>query len=462
MTLIDRIARSVFVALAVGLAWGIRGDFGHMIGAMYPGAILALALAYVSGQHALFLWMPVIAALGALGIGAGGSMSYGILHGYAQADTFINYAYGFITLFLQGSAWGTFGGALIGLMLEKKQMKTGEWLGLIGTVLFTGWMVSYLLVDVAGLRINPPRNNSSIAYMGAAIGQIIWLACNNKPIGLRGALLGYVGFGIGMAASRLLGNVANVLQFQYDFQINHWNVMETSCGLIAGFIYAFGMLGRSYPKPPENENVPLASFYGITFVLGIIPLWHRLARITPSAKLEEWAASFKSYGYENADHWAVVVLWLTDAVCALGFLGALVWMIIHFRRLQNWAAFPVLWLSGTMLLFQNLTALYFFYPHRAKLINMHNVFWIIFVLMIFYVVSARNHPLDEAEPETDEPRMPTLVGWLGWIITPAAALGLVIYLAGFVNNEKTMASANTRWPVWSWNQGPFPGRAAKP
>ena len=56
-------------------------------------------------------------------------MSYALLHGYAQSDTPVNYAYGFLTLFLQGSAWGTFGGALIGLMLERRPLRTGEWLG---------------------------------------------------------------------------------------------------------------------------------------------------------------------------------------------------------------------------------------------------------------------------------------------------------------------------------------------
>ena len=69
MSLADRIGRSLFVALAVGLAWGIRGDFGHLVGAMYPGAVLAMALAYVSGQRSLFLWMPVIAAASALAFG---------------------------------------------------------------------------------------------------------------------------------------------------------------------------------------------------------------------------------------------------------------------------------------------------------------------------------------------------------------------------------------------------------
>ncbi len=118
MGLTDRIGRSLFVALAVGLAWGIRGDFGHLVGAMYPGAVLAMAFAYVSGQRSLFLWMPVLAGVAAPAIGSGGLMSYAVLHGYAQSDTLVNYAYGFVTLFLQGSAWGTFGGCLIGLLLR--------------------------------------------------------------------------------------------------------------------------------------------------------------------------------------------------------------------------------------------------------------------------------------------------------------------------------------------------------
>ena len=87
-----------------------------------------------------------------------------------------------------------------------------------------------------------------------------------------------IGFGLGMAGGRLLGNVANRLQGDYGFTINHWNVMETSCGFIAGFIYCFGMVGRAFPEPPEEKNISLASFYGIIYAPGLIPLWHRLNR----------------------------------------------------------------------------------------------------------------------------------------------------------------------------------------
>ncbi|HTM53425.1 MAG TPA: hypothetical protein VL175_05325 [Pirellulales bacterium] len=456
MSLADRTARSLFVALAVGLGWGIRGDFGHLVGAMYPGAALGLALAYVSGQRSLFLWMPILGALGGLGIGSGGAMSYGILHGYAQADTLINYAYGFVTLFLQGAAWGVFGGALIGLVLERTPLRTIEWLSLIGTTLASGWFISYLVVTVAGFDINPPRNNGSIAHMGAMLGTIVWLVMHGKPTGLRGALAGAIGFGLGMSVGRLLGNTANMLQDQ-GFTINHWNVMETSCGFIGGFVYCFAMVNRAYPEPPANENIRLPAILGAIYTLGVIPLWHRLGRINPTAKVEEWSTQLKNFGYEDPTALADRVLRLIDALCVLGFVGAIVWLVIYFQRRQKWAALPVLWLSATMLLFQNLNALYFFYPRRENYVNMHHVFWVLFALMVVYAAIARPKPATEPEPAVARPSLVAL----GWVASAAVVLALAIYVAGFVNGPRTMTSANTRWPRWAWTEGPFP-REAQP
>ncbi len=460
MTLVDRIVRSAFVALAVGLGWGIRGDFGHLVGAMFPGACLALGFAYVSRQKSLFLWMPILAAVSAIGIGSGGAMSYGILHGYAQSDTFINYAYGFLTLFLQGAAWGTFGGAMVGLVLEREPLRTSQWLSLVLTVLAGGWFTSFILVHWLGFDINPPRNNSSITFFGAALAQLVWLAWNKKWSGFRGGLLGYLGFGLGMSGGRLLGNIANVLQTTgLDFTINHWNVMETSCGLIGGFVFAFGMLKFSYPAPPERENVGWTSVLSITFVLGVIPLWHRLTRIRPDEKLAHWANELKGFGYEHPEQLAETVLWSLDAICVLGFVGATLWMLVYFRRWQPLAWLPVIWLSLTMLLFQNANALYFWYPHREKQLNMHTVFWVLFGLMAAYAVTS---PLLRPKPSAaDSQAADVPVPWPQWVAIAAACFVGIVLAAGFVNGEETMRSANTRWPVWSWSEGPFPGKAAE-
>ncbi len=454
MGLPDRIGRSLFVALALGLAWGIRGDFGHVIGAMYPGAVLFLALAHVSGQRGAFLWMPALSALSAAAIGAGGTMSYGILHGYAQSDTFLNYAYGFLTLFLQGGAWGTFGGALIGLLMERRPMRTGEWLGLLGSVFVGGWLFSFVLVNVLGFQINPPRNNTSVGFIGASLCQFAWLSRNDRRTGLRGALLGFLGFGLGMATGRMLGNLSNVLQDVFGLTINHWNVMEVSCGAIGGFIFAFGMVDREFPEPPEDEGLPFASFLGMIIVLGVVPLWHRLARVETSAKLAEWAKALKEYGHADPEGLASMTLTLMNGVCLMAFVGVGAWAFFHFRRRVRTACLPVFWLSLTMLLLQNMNALYFFYPTKTKTINMHNVFWVFFALMVVHAVLYRIRPVI-----ADDARRDDWPPWGRWLIVSFATLTLVVGLSGLINGPKTMATANTRWPIWNWREGPFPGTA---
>lgn len=449
----DRMRRALFAALAVGLAWGIRGDFGHVIGAMYPGAALALALAYTSGRASLFARMPILAALSAGAIGAGGTMSYGILHGYAQSDTAINYGYGFVTLFLQGGAWGTFAGGLIGLMLDRRPMTTGDWLGLLGSVFVGGWMIAFGVISLLGFHINPPRNDTSVAFIAAAACQFAWLARHKRTLGLRSALLGFIGFGLGMATGRLLGNLANVLQEVGGFTINHWNVMEVSCGCIGGGIFVAGMVDAADPglSEDEGEDARLASWLGIVMVLAMIPLWHRLARIEKSAvKLAEWSKALAEYGYGDSSQLAEWTLTAIHGVCALGAVGAAIWTVIHFRRWRWASAFPVLWLSLTMLLYQNINALYFLYPRDPHRVNMHSVFWVMFGLMAAHVVFSRHRPVESVGPV----RTP----WLRWSVGALAALGLVVLLGGWINGERTMRSACTRWPTWTWQDGPFPGR----
>ena len=46
------------------------------------------------------------------------------------------------------------------------------WLGLAASMLAGGWFTSFFVVDVLDFHINPPRNNSSITFMGAALGRV--------------------------------------------------------------------------------------------------------------------------------------------------------------------------------------------------------------------------------------------------------------------------------------------------
>jgi hypothetical protein len=191
------------------------------------------------------------------------------------------------------------------------------------------------------------------------------------------------------------------------------------------------------------------------YVLGVIPLWHRLSRIRPAEKLEEWAGRLKGYEYADPQALADQVLMLLNGVCVLGFVGVAIWMVIHFLRWQRLAAFPALWLGLMMILFQNVNTLYFWYPRQEKQFNMHTLFWVLWSLMVLYViVSPLFRPAPAKERAEGEPEPP--FRYVAWFASAVVSLALFIFVAGFVNGEETMKSANTRWPQWVWKEGPFP------
>jgi hypothetical protein len=451
---LDKVIRALFVALAVGLGWGIRGDFGHLLGAAYPGAALGLAFAFVTGQRSMLKWMPALAAVSSLGIGVGGAMSYGILHGYAKSDTLPNYAFGYFTLFCQGASWGVFGCAAIGLLLEKKQLRLAEWGRLLGSVFLGGFILYYVAVQMLDFHVNPPRSNSSIGHTGAALTLFAWLILNKKHLALRAAFFGYTGFGVGMFFGRFLGNAAYLL----PFQINCWNIMEVSAGFFGGLIFTLGMLGCKFPDPPKSPSRPWWDGISVLWVLGGIPVFHLIWKITLQKKPEGWIerfAGFKDHVYENPEAWSQHVLNLLYIICAVAVVGAATWLVAH--RKQTWAfrALPALFLSLIMLLFQNTSALRFWYDHQENYVNMHNVFWVLFGLMIFGAIYVYLRPPFPVRQEEEVPKLPWRAGIAGVL---ALYIAVLIGAGLGVNNEETMGSAVTRWPKWHFREGPFPGR----
>jgi hypothetical protein len=451
MSVWDRLGRSLFVACAVGLAWGIRGDFGHMLGAAYPGAVLGMAFAYVTGQRSMFRWMPIVSAASALAISQGGRMSYGVLHGYAQADTFINYAYGLFCLVLEGGAWGCFGGAAIGLLLEpeRERLRPVDWLGLAGTVLAFGWATYHVVVTLLGFHINPYRSDLSIGYTGGVVGLFVWLANHRKYYGLRGAASAFLGFGLGMAFSRFLANATH----HQPYTINHWNVMEVGTGFFGGLVFTYSMLGKRIDDPPAAEWQETLSKLSIPFVMAGIPLYHLLTRVDVKKKAAELKTQAQAWGVGDPAEFARQNVEYLRWVCLLAFAGAVVWLYIHARDKFRLSAFPVLFFSAVMLLFQNVNAYYFWYDRKPNTINMHNVFWVLFGLMVLY--SAVWSKRDVTDPDAEADRVP----WRRWVVGGLVAYALTVALTGLVNGERSMKSANTRWPIWAWTQGPYTGRA---
>ena len=71
----------LFGALAGGLGWGIRGQYGHETGAMIAGVLVGLVMVLLFCPNASSLAAAQAVARGAVAIGFGGCMTYGQMVG---------------------------------------------------------------------------------------------------------------------------------------------------------------------------------------------------------------------------------------------------------------------------------------------------------------------------------------------------------------------------------------------
>jgi len=486
---LDKLLRALFVALAVGFAWGIRGHFGHLIGAMFPGAMLGLAFAYVSGQKNVIRWAPLLGTLGGLGIAIGGYTSYAVLHGYAQSGPpapWYNFAYGFAMLILQGGCWGIFGCAAIGAILDAKKPSVTKFLELVACIFLAGWLFQFILVQLIGFHVNPPRSNALFGHIGGAVALLIWLAWNKYQLALRGALLGFTGFGTGMMIGRELANLCRHLEVpwrtdhwvtqMFHFQsvsINHWNIMEITVGLVGGLIFTLGMLGKKIDECPKDNGYSGLNFMGILYVLGMIPLLHLFVRTNWQETLKHMTnilAQWKAAYPDITEHLSAETLnahagTMANLMIVLGWICAAVWLYLYYTNRERWNWFPVLALGAVISILDLFLRHYFYNPmlpgiyvDEAKavlMVDMRTVSMGIYGLMILYVIIREglwtHKPLMTAEEKMQK------APWLMCSITCIVIYGCVIGAAFKTNGDVTMKNANTRWPLWEWKLGPFTG-----
>ncbi len=101
----------LLVALSLSIGWGIRGNYGHETGAMFPGAVAAIAVALLSGRADWQRRVAFFAFFGALGWAFGGSVSYMQVIAYTHSGHLPSQVYGFACLYVIGFLWGGLGGA---------------------------------------------------------------------------------------------------------------------------------------------------------------------------------------------------------------------------------------------------------------------------------------------------------------------------------------------------------------
>jgi len=262
-----------FAACAGGLGWGIRGQYGHETGAMIAGVLVGTTLAYQ-----VFPYLPLHRALRAIaaltvGIGLGGSMTYGQTIGLTQDALLIGnqsaWLWGMLGLAIKGGLWIGLGGIWFGMALG-----SSEYRGRDVAMLMLGCIVLFLIgtwlwnepFDPSSRRlpriyfseswywkpdgILKPRREVWGGYAMVFIGLLAYTAWRKADgLAVRLGGWGFAGGALGFPLGQCLqsGHAWHREWDQYAWiqsiapLINWWNLMEISFGAIMAATLGTGL-----------------------------------------------------------------------------------------------------------------------------------------------------------------------------------------------------------------------------
>lgn len=276
----------VYAALAGGLGWGIRGQYGHETGAMIAGLLVGLVIVTLLCPRWKSLSACRAVAWCTVAMGFGGSMTYGQIVGLTHDPALVgNWAalrWGMLGLAVVGALWIGFAGAFLGMSLGGCRYGRLELVALFAGMLAlfcSGVLVLNepfrpaekvlpWLYFSADWRWQPdadlkPRREVwggfLIALAGLAtylrFGRRDFVACRLLGWGLLG---GAVGFPLGQSLQAFHAWNASLFQTgiwsRIDSVVNWWNFMESVFGATMGAFLGWGAW-RSRQSIQEPDNL---------------------------------------------------------------------------------------------------------------------------------------------------------------------------------------------------------------
>ncbi len=299
----------LFTALAGGMGWGIRGQYGHETGAMLAGLLVALVLVYLFGYHLSSLSAARAVALATVAIGFGGSMTYGQTLGLTQDAPLIgNMAalrWGLLGTFIKGSIWIGYFGLFLGLGLGGKKYTMVE----MALALIVAIFLLYLGIYVINEPFDPSNRKLPSIYFsdhwhwepgetlkprreqwGGLLFALGWLIAYTgfikkdllaRNMVLWGMLAGGLGFSLGQSVQAY--HAWNVDWFQMGWlasiepNINWWNMMEITFGAVFGCVLALGLWCNRHHIATNRFDEPIE--LGFKTELGLMAI-HIFALVT--------------------------------------------------------------------------------------------------------------------------------------------------------------------------------------
>ncbi len=271
----------VLTAMAGGMAWGIRGQYGHESGAMMAGALVGftLILCYVPRAGAITAARTV--AMMTVAVGIGGSMTYGQTLGLSHDAELVGneeaLRWGLLGCFIKGGIWIGFAGAFLGMGLGARKYRPFE-MAVLVPVLFALMLVGTWLLNSPfnprekilpkiyfsdSWHFEPEPENPPPDYKPLKPRRELWGGLLLALVGLSAyagiirrdilainmAIVGFIAGGLGFSGGQSVQayHAWNPEVFtqsayaEYFSKFNWWNMMETSFGLIMGAVLAVGL-----------------------------------------------------------------------------------------------------------------------------------------------------------------------------------------------------------------------------
>lgn len=392
----------LLTGLSLSIGWGIRGNFGHEIGAMVPGALAAMAVVLLAGREDWHRRIAYFAMFGAIGWSFGGGMSYGMVIGYTHSGHSASVLYGFASLFVIGFLWGAIGGAATALpaILDRERLTEffvpliavfatwmlqegfenwlitinsdfrqesplywydSDWLAAVTAIvallvltairrrfdqatslmlhMAIGWLVAFLvLVPLLGIRMTPPRGDNWAGSVGMVAGMLLYFQRRKLHAATYAALVTAFFGGFGFASSVLF----RLIETKTGWPTNWHSVMEQTYGFINGVGIAVAMLALARRLPRVSDEPQVRSWtdpFAVAFTL-LFVTWLNL-RQNPERWVEAKTVPAVMAGLSAQ-------IWFELAYLALSL--AVIWMLVRHRR-QPIQFIPASWLGKGQLLY---------------------------------------------------------------------------------------------------------------
>ncbi|MGD9853759.1 MAG: hypothetical protein AB7U20_02295 [Planctomycetaceae bacterium] len=278
----------ILAAMAAGMGWGIRGQYGHETGAMMAGLLFSLVIVFLYGSQLTSLTGARAAALCALGISIGGSMTYAQTVGLTKDAPLIGnweaLQWGMLGLFIKGGIWIGYGGVLLGIGLSGIRYRPLEMILLLLAMLILFFFGVWLLnspYDPANkvlpyiyfsdnFDFEPDEAKPRPEVWGGLLLALVTLigyarVAKGDRLAFRLGVWGFLAGAIGFTSGQSLQSYHewNPEKFaeggvfaSLPKNINWWNFMETGFGATWGAILALGVgLNRHLIEPPEDPDV---------------------------------------------------------------------------------------------------------------------------------------------------------------------------------------------------------------